>query len=36
MSDEEWKEGLEHPIENLIDTKKCPAYVLQSKPIIGE
>ncbi len=36
MSDTDWSTGLTNPIELLIKTKKCPAYVLQSKLIIGK
>jgi hypothetical protein len=36
MPDREWEEAIEDPIDMLIKTKKCPAYVLKSKAIIGE
>ncbi|XP_023337602.1 choline transporter-like protein 4 [Eurytemora carolleeae] len=34
MSDEEWKLGKEDPLQ-LIQDRKCPAYILQSIPVIG-
>ena len=34
MSDEEWKLGKEEPLK-LIQDRKCPAYILQSIPVIG-